>query len=111
MTGWHTVHVRVNDAATGQPTPARIRCVGPDGQYLAPFGRMVDFAIGQGEQLSGNVRLASKNYAYIDGSCEIRLPAETVSIEVAKGPEYKPLRQPVTLGPGKMALRLTIERW
>ena len=25
------VHVRVNDAATGQPTPVRLRVIGPDG--------------------------------------------------------------------------------
>ena len=30
-TKYHTVHVRVNDAATGQPTPVRIRFTGPDG--------------------------------------------------------------------------------
>lgn len=111
MTGWHTVHVRVNDAATGRPTPVRIRVIGPAGLYLAPFGRLADFAMGQGDSLGGNLRVADKSFAYIDGSCEIRLPAETVRLEVSKGPEYKPIRQAVSLGPGKMALRLTIERW
>ena len=39
-----TVHVRVNDAGTGQPTPCRVRFTGPDGTYYAPFGRLTEFA-------------------------------------------------------------------
>ena len=42
-----TVHVRVNDAATGQPTPVRIRFEGPGGEYFAPFGRLTEFATGE----------------------------------------------------------------
>src|SRR5207247_9825251 len=50
-------------------------------------------------------------YAYIDGQCEIRLPAGALLIEISKGPEYQPLRREITLGAGQMALRLAIERW
>ncbi len=107
----HTVHVRVNDAATGQPTPVRIRFTGPEGEYLAPFGRLTEFATDYGVDVGGNVMLGDREYAYIDGTCEIDLPADPVTIEVHKGPEYTPLRQQVTLGPGKLALRLAIERW
>ncbi len=109
--GWHTVHVRVNDAATGQPTPVRIRFVGPEGQYLAPFGRLTEFATGWNEDVGGNVQLGEKRYAYIDGSCEIRLPPDPITVEISKGPEFVPLYREVTLGPGKLALRLTVERW
>jgi hypothetical protein len=38
-----TVHLRVNDAATGQPTPVRLRISGPDGQTFAPLGRLTRF--------------------------------------------------------------------
>lgn len=110
-TGWHTVHVRVNDAATGQPTPVRISFVDAEGNYLAPFGHPVHFATGPNEDVGGNVQFGDRRYAVIDGACEIRLPAEPVTVEATKGPEYKSLRQKVALGPGKIALRLTIERW
>jgi len=110
-TGWHTVHVRVNDASTGQPTSVRIRFVDADGRYLPPFGHPAHCATGVNEDVGGNVLLGGKEYAYIDGTCEIRLPAEPVRVEITKGPEYRPLRQDVALGPGKLALRFAIERW
>jgi hypothetical protein len=115
-TGFHTVHVRVNDAATGQPTPVRIRFTDatreeyPD--YFPPFGRLGQgFVLGHHEDAGGNVRLGLEEHAYIDGSCEIRLPATPISIQISKGFEYKPVRQTVVLGPGKLALRLNVERW
>ena len=79
------VHLRVNDAATGQPTPVRIRCTGPDGTYYAPFGCLVE------ARSEGNIEVDGKTFAYIDGACEIRLPVGPVQIEVHKGPEYTPL--------------------
>jgi hypothetical protein len=107
----HTVHLRINDAATGRPTPVRLRVTGPDGKYYAPFGRLTQFATGWGQDVGGNLMLDSKTYAYIDGACEIALPAGRLFIEATKGPEYTPLHQEVELAPGKLALRFTIERW
>jgi hypothetical protein len=118
MSGLHTVHVRVNDAA-GQPTPVRIRFVGGDQCYYAPFGRSSmrqPLAIGEG--MGGNlfryddaIPLPDRvEGAYIDGSCEIELPADPVDVEIHKGPEYKPIIQRVAMGPGKMALRFQMER-
>jgi hypothetical protein len=106
----HTVHVRINDA-TGQPTPVRVRFVDARGQYLAPFGRLTHFATGFNGDLGGNVLIAGTPHAYIDGSCEIALPADPVTLTVSKGPEFTPLYHRTALGPGKMALRLAIERW
>jgi hypothetical protein len=110
-TGFHTVHVRINDAATGQPTPVRIRFAGPEGKYLAPFGRLTEFATGPNQDVGGNVLLGMKPYAYIDGSCEIRLPAGPIQVEISKGPEYLPQRLETVLSSGKLALRFTVERW
>jgi hypothetical protein len=110
-TGWHTVHVRINDATTGQPTPVRVRFVDSAGNYLAPFGHPTRFATGANEDVGGNVSLHGKQHAYIDGTCEVHLPAEPFHLEVVKGPEYIPLRKETAVGPGKMALRLEIERW
>jgi hypothetical protein len=106
-----TIHVRVNDAATGQPTPVRVRFVDAAGVCRMPLGRLTEFATGAGEDVGGQVRLGGDTFAYIDGSCEVRLPPGPVHVAVHKGPEYVPLRREVVLGPGKISLRLTIERW
>ncbi len=106
-----TVHVRVNDGATGQPAPVRIRFVDAAGVCRMPLGRLTEFATGVGEDVGGQVRRGADVFAYIDGTCEVRLPPGPVHIEVHKGPEYVPLRRDVVLGPGKISLRLTIERW
>jgi hypothetical protein len=111
MTGLHTVHVRVNDAATGQPTPVRIRLTDAAGNYYPPLGRLARFAIGRGQDVGGNLLLGTKQYAYIDGACEVPLPAGTIIAELWKGPEYRPQTVETTLAAGKLALRLSMERW
>jgi hypothetical protein len=105
------VHLRINDAATGQPTPVRLRITDADGTYYAPYGRLTEFATGVNLDVGGNVQIGAKKWAYIDGACEILLPPGTLHVEVTKGPEYKPIDEEITLLPGKMSLRLTIERW
>lgn len=110
MNGLHTVHVRVNDEK-GQPTAVRLRLVGPDGEYHAPFGRLTDFATGRNQDVGGNVRLGGRAWAYIDGACEVALSAGRITVEAAKGFEYLPLREEVTLAPGKLALRFTMQRF
>jgi hypothetical protein len=118
VSGLHTVHVRVNDAATAQPTPVRIRFFGLDYTYYAPLGRLTRAPTMPGEAVGGNLfsgigkeRWDQGEWAYIDGTCEIALPPDPVHVEIHKGPEYKPVVQTVALGPGKMALRFAIERW
>jgi hypothetical protein len=107
-----TVHLRVNDEATGRPTPVRLGVTGPDGTYYAPFGRVAEFAAGKNEDVGGNLRLGRDRFAYIDGACEIRLPAGVpLRVRAAKGPEYEPLDREVTLGAGQMALRFAVRRW
>jgi hypothetical protein len=104
------VHVRVNDAATGQPTPVRIRFTTPDGRYLPPLGRLADFPTGANENVGGSVMLGDKRYAYIDGSCEIRLPEGPIAVEVSKGPEYDSIQQTWERKSGQISLRLSIAR-
>lgn len=107
----HTVHLRVNDAATGQPTPVRLRITDSSGVYYAPFGRLSRFALGPGEDVGGNVLVHGQPHAYIDGQCEIRLPAGGLLLSITKGPEYRPVRRDATLGTGQVSLRVPIERW
>ena len=60
------VHVRVNDAATGQPTPVRIRFAGPDGTYYPPHGRLARFAVTDiGVDVGGNVMVGDQPPAQV----------------------------------------------
>ena len=107
-----TVHLRINDSATGQPTPVRLRITGPNGEYFAPFGRLAEFATGKNEDVGGNLWLNRERWCSIDGACEIQLPSGVpLRIQALKGPEFTPLDEIVTLGPGQMALRFAITRW
>lgn len=106
-----TVHLRVNDAATGKPTPARVR-VSADGAQFAPLGRFVEFPTGRNEVVGGQLAVCRERWFYTDGSCEIPLPAGVpLRVQATKGPEYTPLDQTATLGAGQMTLRFAIERW
>jgi hypothetical protein len=101
--------VRVNDAATGQPTPVRVRFADRDGKYHPPFGRPEQF---QGiDHSRGGVQLHQEAFAHIDGTCEIALPPDPITVRIYKGFEYTPVSHNMTLGPGKLALRLSVERW
>jgi hypothetical protein len=106
-----TVHVRVHDAATGQPTPARVRFASLGGETFAPFGRLAEFTTDRHQQVGGNVLLGTKPYAYIDGTCEVRLPAGPLVVDLAKGPEYTPHHLELMLTAGKLALRFALQRW
>jgi hypothetical protein len=107
-----TVHLRINDAATGQPTPVRVRVSAPDGAQFAPLGRSVEFPLGRNEAVGGQLAIVRERWFYIDGACEIALPAGVpIRVQAAKGPEFAPLDETVTLGAGQMALRFAIARW
>jgi hypothetical protein len=106
------IHVRVNDATTGKPTPVRLRFARPNGEYYPPLGRPAEFPIGRNEDVGGHVYLNGKRYAYIDGMCEVPLPtAVPLEVEISKGPEYLPIRQTLTLGEGQLAFRFSLQRW
>jgi hypothetical protein len=107
-----TVHLRINDAATGRPTPVRLRIAAPDGSAFAPLGRPAEFATGRGEDVGGHLLLGrDQRWWHIDGSCEIPLPdGVPLTVEARKGPEFAPLVETVTLTPGQLTLRLSVRR-
>src|SRR5262245_44353664 len=106
------VHLRINDADTNQPTPARLRVAGPDGTHYPPLGRPAEFAAGRNEDVGGHLLLGRDRFWYVDGGCEVALPASVpLSVEIDKGPEYVPVRETVRLGAGQMALRFAVRRW
>src|SRR4051794_39375869 len=107
-----TVHLRINDTATGRPTPVRVRVAGPDGTQFAPLGHAIEIPLGRNEVVGGHLGLGRERWFYTDGACEIPLPAGVpLRVQAAKGPEYRPLDATATLGAGQMALRFTVERW
>src|SRR5262245_14915031 len=106
-----TIHLRINDAATGQPTPVRLRVSGADGTAFPPLGRAAEFPTGRNEDVGGHLQIGRERWFYIDGACEIPLPAGVpLRVQATKGPEYTPIDQTVTLGVGQMALRFAIGR-
>jgi hypothetical protein len=104
------VHVRVNDADTGRPTPVRIRFTDAAGNYYAPLGRLTHFSTVPNQDVGGNVLVGGRAYAYIDGTCEIPLSTAAIDVEIHKGPEYEPVYSRVELAPGKLALRFVVHR-
>jgi hypothetical protein len=106
------VHVRVNDAATGKPTPCRVRLTDDQHQCYAPFGRTAEVPYAFevcGRNIPGYVS-DKETWTYIDGACEIELPPATLHVVIEKGPEYERLERQITLAPGKLALRFDLNR-
>jgi hypothetical protein len=106
-----TVHLRVNDEATGKPTPVRLRITDAGGTYRPPLGRLAHFALAPGLDVGGQVELDGRVFAFIDGACEARLPPGQLHVAVSKGPEYAAIERELTLTAGQMALRLEVARW
>jgi hypothetical protein len=106
-----TVHVRITDSSAGKPTAARLRITDGNGVCCPPLGRQAHFRTGPGEDVGGQVLLEKQAFAYVDGACEVPLPAGTITLEIAKGNEYKSVRRQIALADGQMALRLSIDRW
>ncbi len=106
------VHLRINDAATGQPTPVRLQICDDAGTYYPPLGRLAEFATGRGEDVGLNLKLpGGDRFAIIDGTCEIVLPASVpLRVRLFKGIEYLPIDETITLRPGQMAIRFSIQR-
>ena len=69
------VHVRVNDGATGKSTPVRLRITDAHGVYRPPLGRLGDFPAAPDVDIGDHLRIGDDDYAYIDGTCEVPLPA------------------------------------
>jgi hypothetical protein len=110
MPEWTVAHLRVADATTGKPTPVRLRLVSGEGLYLPPLGRLGEFPAEAPRPVEGHLTWGGKHYAYIDGTCEVRLPAGDIALEIDKGPDYLPVRQVFTQKAGQLAHRFAIQR-
>lgn len=82
----------------------------------APLGRSWFPPSGHDESLrpiAGTVNdpiLIGRQWQYIDGTCEIELSPGPLTVAIAKGPEYQPVVREIALTPGKMSLRLELQR-
>lgn len=104
------VHVTVEDASTGRPTPVRVHFRAPDGRYLPPYGHRHEVNDNWFEDYGADLKLGSTQYAYVDGRFQIELPVGEVYVELAKGFEYQPLRRKLHIEPGQRELRLKIRQ-
>ncbi|WP_030923302.1 CehA/McbA family metallohydrolase [Streptosporangium amethystogenes] len=107
------VRTVVRDAATGEPVPCRIHFRSTDGVPYPPHGHHGHINSDGNTwnlDIGGDVRLGATTYSYIDGTCEGWLPLGEVTVEVARGFEYRPLRTTVTVRPGQAELELTLTR-
>ncbi len=104
------VHTVVRDAATGQPTPARVHFRAPDGRYFPPYGHRHEVNEYWFQDYGNDLKIGDTEYAYVDGTFQGELPVGDVYVELSKGFEYRPIRQKVTIKPGQRELSLTLER-
>lgn len=112
--GRNWVRVSVVDDATGQPLPCRVHFRSPEGVPYQPHGHHnhVNSNLDTWHiDVGGDLRLGQVSYAYIDGACQGWLPRGEVIADVARGPEYQPLREKLTIAPGQQELTLRLRRW
>jgi len=105
------MQVRVIDAATGRPTPARVHFSGARGEYLAPYGHHEQVNALWFEDYGADVVVYDRQFAYVHGEFSTDLPVGEVYVELFKGFEYAPVRTRVRIQPGQRTLELKIERW
>ena len=112
--GRNWVHVKVIDDETGKPVPCRVHFRSPKGIPYQPHGHhnQVNRNLNSWHQdIGGDLKMGQISYAYIDGTCQGWLPRGEVIVDVARGFEYEPVRQKLTIKPGQRALELRLKRW
>ena len=112
--GRNWVETVVLDADTGQPVPCRVHFRSIHGVPYQPHGHHghVNSNLDTWHiDVGGDLRLGQITYAYTDGRCQGWLPRGEMLVDVARGYEYTPLRQRVTIAPGQRHLELRLQRW
>jgi hypothetical protein len=112
--GRNWVETVVLDDETNEPVPCRIHFRSPDGVPYQPHGHHGHVNSNNATwhvDVGGDLRLGQITYAYVDGRCQGWLPRGDVLVDVARGFEYEPLRQRITIAPGRQRLELRLRRW
>jgi hypothetical protein len=119
-----TLAVRFADAATGLPTPVRVRLQNEKGERprvrgavavsesAIPVPRQAIAAMfGQNDRAEGYAIQPDGSF-YVDGEFDVRLPPGTYTLAVSKGFEYLREAQSVELKPGSSVKReYKMRRW
>lgn len=108
---WVTGEVR--DADTGELLPCRIRFESAEGLPLAPYGHHAHINSDAGTwnlDIGGDVRLGAHTYAFVDGTFEGWLPTGEVTVEMARGFSYRPVRTTVRVDGEHRHVTLTMRR-
>jgi len=96
-----TIDIRIWDE-NNKLTAARVRITDMEGMYLAPVGHQVDFLMttsGDQESIEKDVILDNdRRFAYVDGTFQVDLTADSFRIEVVKGFRYKIIDDSLYLG-------------
>ena len=97
--GWGALTVRLVEAATGQPIPARVSVMGPDGRFFAPDDawRHADEMFVRGESAF------EYGYFHARGTAVVPVPPGRFRVEVSRGPEYAVDRAVVEVVPSGAA--------
>jgi hypothetical protein len=112
--GRNWVETTVVDDATNEPVPCRVHFRSRHGVPYQPHGHHGHVNSNNDTwhiDVGGDLRLGQISYAYIDGRCQGWLPRGEVLVDVARGFEYEPLRQRVTIESGQRRLELRLRRW
>jgi hypothetical protein len=112
--GRNWIRTTVVDEETGRPVPCRVHFRSTDGVPYQPHGHHGHVNSNSDTwhiDVGGDVRLGQITYAYTNGECQGWLPRGDVIVDVARGYEYKPLRQRVHIEPGQRQLELRLRRW
>ena len=112
--GRNWVETVILDDATAQPVPCRVHFRSPQGVPYQPHGHHAHVNSNNDTwhiDVGGDLRLGQVSYAYVNGRCQGWLPRGEVLVDVARGFEYEPLRQRVTIDPGQRHLELRVRRW
>jgi hypothetical protein len=86
--------------ADGDRVAARVRFTAHDGRYLPPLGHRHEVNYGLNEDLGADVLVGGAEYAYVDGTFEVDIPAEGARVEVVHGFDLAPVRADVGVDGG-----------
>lgn len=103
------LEVRIVDAVTGRPTPARVRLLDQHGGEVVPAGHVAELAP---DAVQGDVRFSSRRFCYIDG--RFTIPANLLPLRylVLKGYEYRIEEGTLTADSWKDGIAtIRLERW
>ena len=90
------LHLTLSDATTGRALAARVRLTGEDGRAWAPDDawRQADLAFDR------RARASTYEYFDADGAADVVVPVGALTIDVTRGPEYRPFHSVVTISAG-----------